>query len=375
MSGPIRVLQVFGHMNRGGAESMIMNLYRNIDRSKVQFDFIVHTDDKCAFEDEINRLGGKIYRVPKYTGKNHFNYVRVWERFFSSHPEYKIIHGHIRSTASIYMKVAKKYNLMAIVHSHSTASRGNIIQQFVKNTIQFPIRYIADYMFACSNESGKWLYGKNVDKKDNYKVFNNAIDSEKYRFDEVKRDKTRKMLNIENKFVIGHIGSFSKPKNHRFLIDIFYEVLKKDNNSVLLLVGDGRLRSQVEEKVKQLNLSGNVIFTGVRSDIPELLQAMDVLIFPSIYEGLPVTLIEAQASGVKCFVSDTISKEVKITEEVEFLSLEKPSEYWAERILECYNGYLRKDTLSLICKAGYDVGENAKWLEDFYLRKNGVVDG
>lgn len=375
MSEPIRVLQVFAQMNRGGAEAMIMNLYRNIDRSKVQFDFVVHTEEKCAFDDEIKNLGGRIYRVPRYTGKNHFSYKKEWEIFFENHPEYKVVHGHVRSTAAIYLRIAKKIGRKTVAHSHSTASRGNKIQQYIKNTMQFSIRYIADYMFACSYDSGKWLFGRNFDKKSNYKIINNAIDSEIYKFDEIKRNKMRELLNVEKSFVIGHIGSFSEPKNHQFIIEVFYEVVKKQKNSVLLLVGDGRLRRYVEEKAKKLNLYDNIIFAGIRSDIPDLLQAMDVFLFPSIYEGLPVTLIEAQASGIKCFISDTITQEVKITEEVEFISLKKPSDYWAKIILEYYKGYSRKNTFSLICKSGYDVEENAKWLENFYLRKNGVING
>lgn len=375
MSEPIRVLQVFAQMNRGGAEAMIMNLYRNIDRSRVQFDFIVHTEQKCAYDDEIIELGGKIYRVPRYTGKNHFSYKRAWKHFFKDHTEYEIVHGHVRSTAAIYLKIAKKFGRKTVAHSHSTASRGNKIQQYIKNTMQYSIRYIADYMFACSDEAGTWLFGRNFNKSSNHKIIKNAIDSEKYKFDEIKRNKMRKLLDVEKSFVIGHIGSFTEPKNHRFIIDIFYEVLKKEKNSVLLLVGDGKLRRHIEEKVKKLNLHDNVIFVGIRSDIPDLLQAMDVFLFPSIYEGLPVSLIEAQASGIKCFISDTITQEVKIIEEVEFISLKKSSEYWAEIISGYYKGYSRKDTFSLICESGYNVEENAKWLENFYLRKNGVIDG
>ena len=162
MSEPIRILHVFGQMNRGGAETMIMNLYRHIDRTKIQFDFMVHSEEKCAFDDEIGQLGGKIYRVPRYNGRNHFLYIKEWSKFISNHKEYKIIHGHIRSTASFYLKVCKDNDRVTIIHSHSTSSGSGIISSVVKNILQYPIRKIADYFIACSIPAGKWLFGENI---------------------------------------------------------------------------------------------------------------------------------------------------------------------------------------------------------------------
>lgn len=367
MSEPIRVLQVFAQMNRGGAETMIMNLYRNIDRARIQFDFIVHTEEKCAFDDEILLLGGNIYRVPRYTGKNHFIYKDVWREFFIQHPEYKIIHGHVRSTASIYLRIAKKYGLTTIAHSHSISSRGNFISRIIKNILQRQIRHIADNFLACSEEAGKWLFGKNIINKNSFHVAKNAIDTELYKYDEHIRDEIRVQLNIDDKFVIGHIGNFSYAKNHKFLIDVFNKVINVNNKTLLLLIGDGELRKAIEKKVNAMGLTKNVIFMGMRSDVPELLQAMDVILFPSLYEGLPVTLIEAQASGLKCIVSDTITDEVKITDNVEFNSLDQLPEYWAKQVLKYAGGYERKNTYKEICDAGYDVKENAKWMKSFYM--------
>lgn len=375
MSQPIRVLHCFGRMDRGGAETYIMNIYRKINRKKVQFDFVVHTNDICAYDDEILSLGGNIYRVPRYKGINLIEYIQAWKNLFNTHNDkWKIIHAHMFTTATIYLRIAKKYGLVTIVHSHSTAAGFGLLSK-VKSLVQYPVRYIADYLFACSQSAGEWLYGEKHITNERFRVLNNAIDSKAFSFNLEKRYHKRTEMEIDKKFVIGHIGRFIETKNHEFIVNVFYDVVKKEKDSMLLLVGDGKMRSQIEEKVKKMNLSNNVIFAGIRSDIPDLLQVMDVFLFPSIYEGLPVTLIEAQASGVKCLISDTISQEVKITEEVKFLSLKKSSEYWAETILEYCNGYPRKDTHSMICQAGYDVGENAKWLEDFYLRKNGVIDG
>lgn len=368
MSNPIRILRVTAGMNRGGLETITMNQYRNIDRTKVQFDFILHTTEECVYNNEIRNLGGKIYSVPRYKGKNHFKYIKAWNTFFKEHPEYKIIHGHVRSTASIYLKIANKYGLTTIAHSHSTASRGNKIEQIVKNIIQLPVRYIAKYLFACSVEAGRWLFGTKAFKKDNFKVINNAIETEKYVYNKVKRNEKRKYFNIDDKFVIGHIGTFTYPKNHIFLIDIFKEIHDKNEDAVLLLIGDGELRSSIEQKIKALNLSENVILTGVRHDIPDLLQAFDVFLFPSIFEGLPVSLIEAQASGVLCIVSDTITKEVEITNSVVFLSIKDSANYWSDVILKEFNDFNRVDNYKTIKGNGYDIKTEVSWLQEFYLK-------
>lgn len=365
---PIRVLQVFAHMNRGGAESMIMNLYRSIDRSRVQFDFVVHTEKKCAFDEEISQLGGRIFSVPQYRGRNHSQYYKCWKAFFSDHPEYKIVHGHMRSTASIYLNIARSKGLFTIAHSHSTSS-GTGFGAIAKNILQYPIRYRADYFFACSQDAGEWLFGKKVCKSDRFKIMNNAIDAKRFAYDEKTRIAMRKELGIEDRFIIGHVGRIDKPKNHKFLIDIFNETHKKNAQALLLIVGDGALRSEIEEQVCSMGLSQHVLFTGIRSDISNLLQAMDVFVFPSIYEGLPVALVEAQASGLRCFVSDRITKAIGITELVEFISLDCSKEYWAKKVLSVNDKGHRRNTYDDISKAGYDVRENADWLEKFYVTK------
>jgi len=369
MSEPIRVLQVFAQMNRGGAETMIMNIYRNIDRSKIQFDFIVHTNEECAFDNEIAKLGGRIYQVPRYIGRNHLAYTRAWNTFFKNNREYKIIHGHVRSTASIYLKIARKYGLKTIVHSHSTTS-GDNLTALAKNVLQFPLRYIADYFFACSEYAGEWLFGKSVKSRDNYYILKNAINTKEFLFNNEIRLKKRQDLNLEDKFVIGHIGRFHKLKNHKFLIDVFREVTSHIKNAVLLLIGDGELKEYILDKVIKMELSDKVIFAGVREDVPELLQAMDAFLFPSLHEGLPVTLIEAQAAGLPCIVSDEITKEVAITNLVKFLSLKTSISEWAKCIIEYSHGFHRNDMFQEISNAGYDVGVTSRWYQEFILNRN-----
>lgn len=368
MGEPIRVLQVFGKLNRGGAETMIMNLYRNIDRSKVQFDFIVHTEENCDYDEEIKALGGRIYRIPRYIGKNHFEYKKAWHYFFKNHNEYEIVHGHMRSTASIYLRIAKKYRLITIAHSHNTSS-GIGVSAIAKNILQYFLRYIADYMFACSSSAGKWLFGCTAHKRDNFFVLKNAIDTNKFIFDSSVRYSKRKELKIEDKFVIGHIGRFHPQKNHEFLIDIFKFVHDNNKSAVLLLVGEGNRKKSIEKKVNELGLNNSVVFTGVRSDIPEIMQAMDVFALPSLYEGLGIVAIEAQAAGVKCFASSKrIPEEAKISELLEYVPIAKGSQFWAEKILAYENGYDRRDMSKFVRDAGYDINQTANWLEKFYLQ-------
>ncbi|NRG44680.1 glycosyltransferase family 1 protein, partial [Bacillus sp. CRN 9] len=361
VSKPIRVLQVFAKMNRGGAESMIMNLYRNIDRSFIQFDFIVHTEDECSFDEEIYKLGGKIYRVPAYKGSNHVSYIKEWDRFFNYHPEYKIIHGHMRSTASIYLKIAKNYGFITIAHSHNTSS-GNGFPAIAKNILQYPIRYIADYQLACSRAAGEWLFGKQVYKKDSFYILNNAIETKNFVFNNTIRDKIRKEFLIEDKLVVGHIGRFHQQKNHELVIEIFQKVYEKNNNALLLLVGEGELRPSIEKKVKNLGLNNSVIFCGVRSDVSELLQAMDVFLFPSLYEGLGIVILEAQASGLPCIVSDKIPREAFVTNLIQEVSLNSSIDIWAEKILKYTQDNKRKNKYKQIKSNGYDIVQTTEWL-------------
>ena len=372
MEKPIRVLQCFGTMGRGGAETLIMNIYRNVDREKIQFDFVVHREKDAAYDEEIYDLGGKIYKIPKYRLSNHFEYKKAWHELFNNHDKWPIIHGHMYTTAAIYLKIAKKYGLITIAHSHNT-STGVGLTAIIKKLLQYPIKYNADFYFACSEAAGLWLYGENICKKDTFFILNNAIETKKFVYDEEIRNKKRTELSVKDKFVIGHIGSFMTQKNHKFLIELFEKVHSKNNNTALLLIGDGGLRLAIEEKVKNLGLSNKVIFTGFRSDIPDLLQAMDVFVFPSLYEGLGIVAVEAQATGLHCVVSDSVPKEAYITDLIEKASLKDSADAWADKILKYANGYERFDTSKQIRKKGYDISETAKWLENFYLYEHKLL--
>lgn len=367
----IRVLQVIGHMNRGGAETMIMNLYRNVDRNRVQFDFVEHSRETAAFDDEILSLGGKIYRCPRYIGKNHLAYAKWWKDFFDKHAgEYWIVHGHIGSTASIYLGIAKYYGLFTIAHSHNTDGAFSIYAVLYK-LLSYRTRSIADFFFACSVQAGIDRFGVRITKqKDRYRVLNNAIDTTAFAFNGMVRKQMRDGLSLTNgDYVLGHVGRFMEQKKHGFIIDVFSEIVKREPNAKLLLVGDGPLRKQIEDKATVLGLEDRVVFTGIRSDVAELMQAMDVLVFPSKNEGLPVTLVEAQTSGLPCVISDSIPRDAVITKNlVTTLSLQDSPTKWAEHVLS-RKQEIRYDHSEEVKAAGFDIHETAKWLEEFYLDK------
>ena len=360
---PIRVLQVVTYMGRGGLETMIMNYYRYIDRSKIQFDFLVHRQFRADYDDEIESLGGRIYRLPQLIPWSH-SYKKALNQFFADHPEYKIVHVHQDCLSSVILKAAKQRGIpVRIAHSHNCNQDKNL-KYPIKLYCRRQIPTYATHLFACGQDAGVWMF-----RGAPFQIVNNAIDAKKYRYDPVHVKQIREELGIPACcFVIGHVGRFAPQKNHEFLTDIFAEVQKSQADTRLLLVGDGNLRSEIESKVHSLGLSEKVFFTGVRSDVPELLQAMDVFVFPSLYEGLPVTMIEAQAAGLPCFISDKVPLECKITDLVTQIPLQAPTEQWTGQILASQN-LERKDTYSKIVAAGFDIVENAKWLQDFYLKQ------
>lgn len=360
--GVTRVLQVVTLMNRGGLESMLMNYYRNIDRSKVQFDFLVHRKGEHDFTEEILSLGGKIYTVSSVNPLNTNGYLYEMNNFFKQHNEYNIVHSHLDALSTYTLKYAKKHGVpFRIAHSHTTSQEKNW-KYLVKLYSRSVLKKYTTHLFSCGKEAGNWLYGKS-----DFQILNNAIDAKKFVYNPHLSNRVKKSLGINGKFIIGHIGRFTKEKNHDFLIEIFKKVYEKEKNSILLLIGAGDLKGKIRKKVEDLGLASVVKFLGVRSDIPDLLQAMDVFVFPSIYEGLPVTLVEAQASGLPCVISDAISKEVKITPNIKFVSLEHDSNTWSNHVLG-YDGYVRKNMYETICENGFDIEKNARRLENFYMK-------
>ena len=365
MKKPIKILQITGGMDMGGIENFIMNIYRNIDRDEVQFDFLIHQEEKQIFEDEIEKLGGKIYRIPSIRKSGYFKYKKNLKEFFQNH-SYKIVHSHYNELSGIILKVAKNCDIkVRISHSHTSyPNYSNVLVRFFGEYLIKLLKNSSSLKFACSQRAGEWLY----EKSNKFEVINNGIDPKEYKFNENIRKNIRNELEIKDEdILIGHVGRFSNEKNHEFIIDVFKELYSKNKNYKLILIGTGNTEEKIKNKVKELNLQKIVNFLGVRKDVNKILQAMDLFVFPSLYEGLPVTLVEAQGAGLKCFISDTVTKEIDLECGLtEFISLNRSSKEWAE-IIDKNREYIRKDTIDSLRSHGYDMTENAKNLENRYI--------
>ncbi len=373
--GAIRVLQVFTIMNRGGAESMIMNYYRKIDKDKVQFDFLVHRKEKAAFDDEIESLGGKIYRFDPINPLFPGDYYQKLRLFFKEHKEYDVVHSHLNTFSCFPLKIAKEFDIPCrIAHAHiaiddvsfmslfsNKESKKETFKKLIKLQLKKKVKKDATHLFSCGDKAGKWLFGNST----SFITMNNAIDTEKFAHNSVVANKYKEEFNLKNRLVIGHVGRFASQKNHAFLLKIFSAVLNEKPDCDLVMIGDGPLRKVIEKEVENLGIQNNVHFLGVRADVPELFQMFDVFVFPSFYEGLPVTLIEAQAAGIKVFASDSITTEVSLTDDIEFLSIDKPAEYWAGKIIET-NASKKNDNTEKIVEGDYDIVSNTKKIHEFY---------
>ena len=369
MQQPVRVLMLFTILNRGGAETMVMNYYRHIDRSKVQFDFVVHREERGAYEDEIEQLGGRIYRMIPLRPWNIPRYKRMIKMFFEEHPEYRIVHGQCSESGLYFYKEAHRRGLPVIIaHAHSSHVPFDMKLPF-RTWMKHRIRpYLTNY-FSCSKDASEWLFGRHLASK--AIILPNAIDTILYRFLEEVRQQQRKAMNIDpNCLVICHVGSFAKAKNHAFLLSVFQQLLQKRPDALLLLIGCGGSEEiNVKKKATSLFPSNNYCFLGARNDVPRLLMVADVFVFPSLHEGLPLSLVEAQCSGLPCIVSDTIPQEACLTDLVKCLSLKESPETWADALIK--QAEMSRDRTiysQKIATAGYDIKDNVNWLQNFYLK-------
>lgn len=333
MEEPIRVLIIGMHDKIGGVETFLMNYYRNINRDKVQFDFI-SIYNKLCFEDEIKSLGGRVYTICSEK-VNPIKYCSQLKKIIKEN-NYGIVHINMLSAANILpVIIAKKQKVKhIIIHSHNSNTPSGLLRKLL-NTLNKPFLHLGTDFFACSKLAGEWLYGKKFLNTHPLKIINNAVDLDNYEFNPKTRENIRKELNCDDKFVIGHVGRFCYQKNHEFLIDVFYEVQKEDKDAMLLLIGEGELKEEIQKKVEKMNIQNNVIFLGTTDKVQNYLQAMDLFVLPSRFEGLPVVGIEAQASGTKCLFSSNITKETKITDNTEFVGMN--IQEWKRKILNCKN--------------------------------------
>ncbi len=363
----LHVLHVFGKLNRGGAESRVMDLYRNVDRAKVQFDFMQHTTKVCDFQPEIEQLGGKVYHVPPFRFWNYFSYCKAWKQFIREHPEIRIVHGHMTSTASIYLPIVHKKGVFTIAHSRNAGVDKGIKGKLTK-FLRRNLKEKCDRCFACSKLAGEAVFGKEAMEQGNVTIIPNAIDAARFTFDPEVRKQKREELHIQpEEFLIGEVGRFDPQKNQKYAVEILAECRKKNFPAKLILIGEGPLMETVRQQVEELQLQEYVIFTGLQKNVVPFYQAMDFFLLPSFYEGLPGVAVEAQASGLRGILSDAITTETAMTSLMEFRNVQEPAEVWADRIMACGH-YERQNTLKEMQEAGFDVKNLAKRLQDFYLR-------
>ncbi len=369
MTEPIRILHCIpGTMECGGIENFIMNLYRNIDRTKIQFDFLLHGNGKNYYEEEIKKYGGKIYRIP--FAKNYKNYYKQATDFFvENRGIYNTIHIHCIYAMSYFdAKIAKRNKIEnIIIHSH-TSNEEMLKRKMIHLLLKNKLSAIATRRIACSENAAKWMFPYKVVRNKHYEVIKNAIDLDKYKFNIETREKMRKELNIQDKLVIGHIGRLSKVKNHDFLLEILKEISNKKEEVRLLLVGDGECKEEIIEKAKKIQVIDKIIFLGNINNVNEILQAMDFFVFPSIHEGFPLSVIEAQATGLPCFVSDVVTKNIAVTDLVTFISLKNEPKEWSRKILS-YEKNERLDRVDFIKNKKYDISDLVEQIEKIYMNK------
>lgn len=391
---PIIVLHVVGRLDIGGAESRIMDMYRNINREKVQFHFMQHTKDRCAFEDEVESLGGKVYHVPRFNVKNYVTYKKAWRDFFNAHPEIKVVQGHMTSTAAIYLPIAKKAGVeVTIAHARSAGVdpglKGKITRFLRRNLYQK-----CDYRFTCSEMAGEAVFGDQnlIPRKAIF--IPNAIEVDKFKFDEETRKQIRYELGLKDKFVIGHVGRFSHMKNHKYMLQILEQCIRMEKEkrlpeTVLMFLGDGELKEEIMEQAVAMGISSRVLFMGNKRDVYRYYQAMDFFLLPSFYEGLPGTAIEAQASGLPGIMSDSVTGEAVVTDLLQMRSIRENPAVWAEEIMKTsqplagfpceaeaqigmqevskINSKDRGHYAQVVKQASFDVKEQAKKMQEFYL--------
>lgn len=374
----IRVLHYVGKMNRGGMETFIMNLYRKIDREKVQFDFAVHGDCAGDFEQEIISLGGNFHHFP-HMRKDPIKYRKAWRDFWQKNrTRYSAFHMHTNSLANIIAleEAAKVGVSVRIVHSHSSmANKGRLqwLNDYLHKANQKKLPHLATHLFACSDKAAEWLFGGLSIAGLRVRQINNGVDTAKFKFNAAKRDEIRNELSINNAKVIGHIGAFIPVKNHRFIIDAVEQAYIKDSSVRCLLIGTGELFDDMKNIVHQKNLDDIIIFMGLCDNVHELLSAMDVFLMPSIFEGLPVSLVEVQANGLPSLVSDTITTDVKLLDNLYYLGLSESVEAWADKLLNIISNEKHVNSVDCIIEKGFDI-TNTVAIYEKIIMEGGTTD-
>lgn len=350
---PMRILHIVHTLNRGGMESRIMDMYRNLDRTKIQYDFYIESGENGLFDAEVKSLGGRLFYSKKQFGPNIPNFGR-FRNFILNHPEIKVVFAY-NQWAGFYLKQAKKAGVLYRIAGSMTSLQTVSIKNGLKNLVKKNVNKYANYRFAVSQKAAYWLFGEEATNSEDVHIWPNAIDTMKYAFSDSIRNEMRDKLGLEDAYVIMHVGNIRFEKNHAYLLQIFAEIKKTHKNAKLVLAGGGDFAS-LKPDVDKLGICEDVIHLGVRSDVPQLLQAADAFVFPSLYEGFPGAVLEAEAAGANCLISDSITDEVLLTTNIKSMSLAEPPIKWANA-LDSITSVDRHESWKVIKDAGYDVND------------------
>lgn len=356
-------------MSRGGIETMLMNYYRHIDRTKVQFDFLCNSYLPGSYDDEILSMGGRIFRTPGFNPLKRGAYKKYMKQLFKEHPEYRIVEAHNGPLGRFVMKDAKENNIpLRIYHAHGAGLPFNK-KWPVKYYCLKTLKYSMNRHFICSKKAGLFYLGKDIMDRGDYQFIPNAINVADFVYDRATRDELRAKNGLNDKMVVGHVGRLSFQKNHTFLLKVFAYLHSLNPKTHLVLVGDGELRDDVLKEISDLGIKDAVTLTGVIPDPQKWYQAFDIFVMPSRWEGLPVTGIEAQAADLPCLFSSEVTDEVALSNRAQFLDLSAPIEKWADKINEMLNNATpREDATKLITDKHYNIEVEAKRLQDLYIQ-------
>ncbi|MBQ3497934.1 MAG: glycosyltransferase family 1 protein [Clostridia bacterium] len=348
-----RLLCCMSSMNAGGAETFLMKQYRRMDREKYQMDFCVNVEERGYYDDEIEAMGGRIFRIPPKS-QDFKKSLKALENIVRENGYENVLCSSVKPGTALELIAARKGGATRLIYRSSNSSvDGGFKQKLLHSTVGQLAKTVPTVKIAPSKEAAEYCFGKGCIKKGKAFLLHNGIDTSVYRYSGETRAAMRKELGFDDELVVAHVGRFSAQKNHSFLLDVFAETVKINPDSVLMLVGTGELEEAVKQKAEQLNLTDKLRFLGVRSDVPQLLCAADVFVFPSFYEGMPNTVIEAQALSLHCVISDRVTPEADITGLVEYLPL-GDAKQWAEAVLKYKADYPRRDMTEIFKSQKYD---------------------
>lgn len=363
-----KILIICGKLCVGGAEKVAYSIGHYVDRSKYECHYVVFGDSVGEYEAELLKDGSKIFHIPG-PGESYTTYWKNLTRLIKEY-QYDVVHCHTMFNSGIVLLAARLKGVPCrIAHSHSICSstKRPLIKQLYENAMRFLIKKCATEYVACGNKAGEWLYGKKLFQKSGILLLN-GIDTVQFTYSEEKRNRIRESYNLKDKFVIGHVGHLLEVKNQVFLLNMLPKILAKRPETVLMLIGEGQDRKMLENRIKELNILEHVIMTGNVMNVPDYLSALDVFVFPSLYEGMPLAMLEVQANGLPCVMSDAVPEDVHLTDLLNIMSLTEPVDEWVEAIVTCERKDAEKYAEEMY-KKGYDIKMVVEKMYSLYEKK------